>query len=69
MFIGGDQSVACIIEHDDPIISRKSCVIDVLLSEDRRQGKVDELWRISKLYSQSMDVDELKQYLGVSQHR
>jgi flagellar biosynthesis/type III secretory pathway chaperone len=69
MFIGGDKSVACVIEHDHPIISRKSCVIDALLSEDRRQGKEEELWRIFKPYSQSMDVDELKQYLGVSQHR
>jgi hypothetical protein len=69
MFIGGDKSVACVIERDYPIISRKSCVIDVLLWEARRQGKEERLWRIFKPYSQSMDVDELKQYLGVSQHR
>jgi hypothetical protein len=42
-----------------PIISRKSYVIDVLLREARRQGKEEELWRIFKPYSQSMDVDEL----------
>jgi len=42
-----------------PIISRKSCVIDVLLWEARRQGKEEELWRIFKPYSQSMDVNEL----------
>jgi hypothetical protein len=34
-------------------------VIDVLLWEARRQGKEEELWRIFKPYSQSMDVDEL----------
>jgi len=39
MFIGGDKSVACVIERDHPIISRKSCVIDVLLWEALRQGK------------------------------
>ena len=69
MFIGGDKSVACVIECDHPIISRKSCVIDVLLWEACRQGKEEGLWRIFKPYSQSMDVDELKRYLGVSQHR
>jgi len=56
---GGDNSVVCIIECDHPIISRKSCVIDVLLWEARRQGKEEELWRIFRPYSQSMDVDEL----------
>jgi len=59
MSIGGDKSVACIIENEHPIISRKSCVIDVLLWEARRQGKEEELWRIFKPYSQSMNVDEL----------
>jgi hypothetical protein len=44
-------------------------VIDVLLWEARRQGKEEGLWRIFEPYSQSMNVDELKQYLGVSQHR
>jgi hypothetical protein len=44
-------------------------VIDVLLWEARRQGKEEELWSILKCYSQSMDIDELKQYLGVSQPR
>jgi hypothetical protein len=34
-------------------------VIDVLLWEARRQGKEEELWRIFKPYSQSMNVDEL----------
>jgi hypothetical protein len=34
-------------------------VVDVLLWEARRQGKEEELWRIFKPYSQSMDVDEL----------
>jgi hypothetical protein len=34
-------------------------VIDVLLWETRRQGKEEELWRIFRPYSQSMDVDEL----------
>ncbi|WP_281054470.1 hypothetical protein [Thermosphaera aggregans] len=38
-----DKSIACIIERDHPIISRKSCVIDVLLWEARRQGKEEEL--------------------------
>ena len=69
MFIGGDKSVACVIERDHPIISRKSCVIDVLLWEARRQGKEEGLWRIFKPYSQSMDINELKQYLGISQYR
>jgi len=64
-----DKSIVCIIEREHPIISRKSYVIDVLLWEARRQGEEEELWRIFKPYSQSMDVDELKQYLGVSQHR
>jgi hypothetical protein len=59
MSSGGDRSVVCIIENEHPIISRKSCVIDVLLWEARRQGKEEELWRIFKPYSQSMDVDEL----------
>jgi hypothetical protein len=34
-------------------------VIDVLLWEARRQGKEEELWRIFRPYSQSMDIDEL----------
>ena len=34
-------------------------MIDILLWEARRQGKEEELWRIFKPYSQSMDVDEL----------
>ncbi|MCQ4448665.1 MAG: hypothetical protein NO076_05410 [Sulfolobales archaeon] len=55
----GDKSIACIIERDHPIISRKSRVIDVLLWEARRQGKEEELRRIFKPYSQSMDVNEL----------
>jgi len=55
----GDKSIACIIERDHPIISRKSYVIDVLLWEARRQGKEEELWRIFRPYSQSMDVNEL----------
>jgi hypothetical protein len=61
MSIGGDgdKSVTCIIENEHPIISRKSCVIDVLLWEARKQGKEEELWRIFKPYSQSMDVNEL----------
>jgi hypothetical protein len=59
MSIGGDKSVTCIIENEHPIISRKSCVIDVLLWEARRQGKEEELWRIFRPYSQSMDVNEL----------
>jgi len=54
-----DKSIACIIECDHPIISRKSCVVDVLLWEARRQGKEEELWRIFKPYSQSMDINEL----------
>jgi flagellar biosynthesis/type III secretory pathway chaperone len=53
------KDVICIIERDHPIISRKSCVIDVLLWEARRQGKEEEMWRIFKPYSQSMDVNEL----------
>jgi len=59
MSSSGDKSIACIIERDHPIISRKSCVIDVLLWEARRQGKEEELWRIFKPYSQSIDVNEL----------
>jgi len=39
MSIGGDRSVACILENEHPIISRKSCVIDVLLREARKQVK------------------------------
>jgi hypothetical protein len=53
------KDVICIIECDHPVISRKSCVIDALLSETLRQGKEEELWRIFKPYSQSMNVDEL----------
>jgi hypothetical protein len=53
------KDIICVIERDHPIISRKSCVIDVLLWEARRQGKEEELWRIFKPYSQSVDVDEL----------
>jgi hypothetical protein len=34
-------------------------VIDVLIWEAQKQGKEEELWRIFKPYSQSMDVDEL----------
>jgi hypothetical protein len=64
-----DKSIACIIERDHPIISRRRCVIDVLLWEARRQGKEEGLWRIFKPCLQSMDIDELKRYLGVSQHR
>jgi hypothetical protein len=63
------KDVICIIERDHPVIGRKSRVIDVLLWEAHRQGKEEGLWRIFKPYSQSMDVDELKRYLGVSQHR
>jgi hypothetical protein len=59
MSIGGDKSVVCIIENEHPIISRKSCVIDILLWEARKQGKEEELWRIFKPHSQSMDVNEL----------
>jgi len=59
MSSSGDKSIACIIERDHPIISRKSCVIDVLLWKARRQGKEEELWRIFRPYSQSMDVNEL----------
>jgi hypothetical protein len=59
MSSSGDNSVVCIIERDHPIISRKSCVIDVLLWKARRQGKEEELWRIFRPYSQSMDIDEL----------
>jgi flagellar biosynthesis/type III secretory pathway chaperone len=55
----GDNSIACIIEREHPIISRKSYVIDILLWEARRQGKEEELWRIFKPYSQSMDINEL----------
>ena len=53
------KDVICIIERDHPVISRKSCVMDILLWEARRQGKEEELWRIFKPYSQSMNVDEL----------
>jgi hypothetical protein len=53
------KDIICIIERDHPVISRKSCVIDILLWEARRQGKEEELWRIFRSYSQSMDVDEL----------
>jgi flagellar biosynthesis/type III secretory pathway chaperone len=59
MSSSGDKSIACIIENEHPIISRKSCVIDVLLWEARRQGKEEELWRIFKPYSQSMNINEL----------
>jgi hypothetical protein len=34
-------------------------VIDVQLWEVRRQGREEELWRIFRPYSQSMDVNEL----------
>lgn len=34
-------------------------MIDVLLWEARRQGREEELWRIFRPYSQSMDVNEL----------
>jgi hypothetical protein len=54
-----DNSITCIIEHGHPIISRKSCVIDVLLWEARRQGEEEELWRTFRTHSQSMDVNEL----------
>jgi len=54
----GDKSIARITEREHPVISRKSCVMDTLLWEARRQGE-EELWRIFKPYSQSMDVDEL----------
>jgi len=53
------RSIVCIIERDHPVISRKSCVIDVLLWEARRQGKEEELWEIFKPYSQSTDIGEL----------
>jgi hypothetical protein len=53
------KDIICIIERDHPVISRKSCVIDVLLWEARRQGKEEELWRIFKPYSQSMNINEL----------
>jgi hypothetical protein len=59
MSIGGDKSVACIIENEHPIISRKSCVIDILLWEARKQGKEEELRRIFEPHSQSIDVNEL----------
>ncbi len=59
MSSNGDKSIACTIEREHPIISRKSCVIDVLLWEARKQGKEEELWRIFRPYSQSMDVNEL----------
>ena len=55
----GDKSITCIIERDHPIISHKSCVIDILLWEARKQGKEEELWGIFRPYSQSMNVDEL----------
>jgi len=53
------KDVICIIERDHPVISRKSCVMDILLWEARRQGKEEELWRIFRPYSRSMDVNEL----------
>jgi len=59
MSSSGDNSVVCIIEREHPIISRKSCVIDVLLWEARKQGKEEELWRIFRPYSQSMNINEL----------
>jgi len=59
MSSGRNKSIACIIECEHPIISRKSCVIDVLLWEARRQGKEEELWRIFRPHSQSMDLSEL----------
>jgi hypothetical protein len=34
-------------------------VIDVLLWEARKQGREEELWRIFRPYSQSMNVNEL----------
>jgi hypothetical protein len=37
------KDIICIIERDHPVISRKSCVIDVLLWEARRQGKEEGL--------------------------
>jgi len=54
MLSSGDKNIACIIEHEHPLISRKSCVIDVLLWEARMQGKEEELWKIFRPYSQSM---------------
>jgi hypothetical protein len=51
--------LTCIIEREHPIISRKSYVIDVLPWEARRQGKEEELWRIFKPHSQSMNINEL----------
>ena len=59
MSSSGDNSIVCIIEREHPIISRKSCVIDVLLWEARKQGKEEELWRIFRPYSQSMNINEL----------
>jgi hypothetical protein len=53
------KDVICVIERDHPVISRKSCVIDFLLWEARRQGKEEELWRIFKPHSQSMNINEL----------
>jgi hypothetical protein len=53
------KDIICIIERDHPVISRKSCVIDFLLWEARRQGKEEELWRIFKPHSQSMNINEL----------
>ena len=55
----GDKSVVCIIERNHPIISRKSCVIDFLLWEARKLGKEEELWRIFRPCSQSMDINDL----------
>jgi len=46
MFSSRDKSIVYIIRRDHPIISRKSCVIDILLWEARRQGKEEELWEI-----------------------
>jgi len=53
------KSIVRIIERDHPVISRKSCVIDILIWEARRQSKEEELWEIFKQYSQSMNTDEL----------
>jgi len=59
MSSSGDKNIACIIERDRSVISRKRRVIDVQLWEVRRQGREEELWRIFRPYSQSMDVNEL----------
>jgi hypothetical protein len=34
-------------------------VIDILLWETRRQGREEELWRMIKPHTQSIDVNEL----------